>query len=239
MKRLMMPLLAVMLLAGPAQAVEDKIRESLSALLPGMEVESVAESAVPGLLQVVVNGQLIYMTGDGRYLIQGSIYDTQTRTDLTEQARAGMRKTLMDGVDVAEKIVFPARGEKKHTVTVFTDIDCGYCRKLHSQIEGYQKRGIEVQYMFFPRAGIGSESYDKAVSVWCADDQRKILTRAKQGKSIPTKRCDNPVAEQYKLGQRIGVTGTPAIVTPKGQLIPGYMPPEQLEVRLEQLKQQN
>ncbi len=237
MKKQLLLAVASLLFASLSQAAdEQKIKDTLEKLLPGMKVESVADSAVPGLLQVVVDGQLVYVSEDGRYLIQGSVYDTQTREDITEAAKSGLRKKLLDQVDIADKIVFPAKGEKTHTITVFTDIDCGYCRKLHSQIEGYQKQGIEVQYMAFPRAGIGSGSYDKAVSVWCADDRQKAITNAKQGSTPPKKTCDNPVAEQYNLGKRAGVTGTPAIVTGNGQLIPGYMPPEQLKARLDQLK---
>jgi thiol:disulfide interchange protein DsbC len=118
---------------------------------------------------------------------------------------------------------------------VFTDIDCGYCRKLHAQMEEYNANGIAINYMAFPRAGIGSRSYEKAVSVWCADDQQAAMTLAKAGSDPDPKQCDNPIAEQYQLGLSMGVSGTPNMMTQSGQLIPGYVPPEQLRERLEKM----
>jgi thiol:disulfide interchange protein DsbC len=118
---------------------------------------------------------------------------------------------------------------------VFTDIDCGYCRKLHSQIDEYNKQGIAIHYMAFPRAGIGSHSYEKAVSVWCADDPRNALTQAKLGAEPDPLQCDNTIAQQYQLGVDLGVSGTPSLLTSAGQMIPGYVPPEQLRARLDQM----
>jgi len=122
-----------------------------------------------------------------------------------------------------------------HELMVFTDIDCGYCRKLHAQVDEYNKQGIAIHYLSFPRAGIGSRSYEKAVAVWCADDQQTALTQAKLGTEPDPLQCENPVAEQYQLGIDLGVTGTPALLTSSGQLIPGYVPPEQLRDRLDRL----
>ena len=129
-------------------------------------------------------------------------------------------------------IVFGS-GKEKHVIDVFTDIDCGYCRKLHSQIDQYNKEGIEVRYMSYPRAGVNSESGRKAISVWCADDRKKAISEAKQGNPVEEKTCDNPVAEQFALGRVVGVSGTPALVLENGELIPGYVPPKRLRQLLD------
>ena len=123
----------------------------------------------------------------------------------------------------------------KHTVSVFTDIDCGYCRRMHQQMADYNKAGIRVQYLFFPRAGVGSESFDKAVSVWCATDRNKALSDAKAGVALDKKECANPIAEEYALGNKIGVSGTPAVIAADGTQLGGYLPPEQMLQRLDQL----
>jgi thiol:disulfide interchange protein DsbC len=158
----------------------------------------------------------------------------ETREDLTELAKSGVRKELLAGIDVSRQIGFEPE-QTTYDLTVFTDIDCGYCRKLHSQIAEYNEQGIAIHYMAFPRAGIGSPSYDKFVSVWCADDQQTALTAAKNGEDPEPRQCDNPIAEQYQLGIALGVTGTPAIMTSDGQLIPGYVPPATLRERLDVL----
>ena len=132
------------------------------------------------------------------------------------------------GIAPDKKITFPAVGETKAKIAVFTDIDCGYCRKLHQEVPDMNKLGIEVSYLAYPRAGFGSDSYKKYVSAWCADDKLGAMTLAKNGKSIPSKNCDNPVDEQYHLGRAIGISGTPAIVLESGRLIPGYLSADKL-----------
>jgi thiol:disulfide interchange protein DsbC len=158
----------------------------------------------------------------------------ETREDLTETAKSGLRKELIADIDASKQITFTPP-EPTHELMVFTDIDCGYCRKLHAQVEEYNQQGIAIHYMAFPRAGIGSRSYEKFVAVWCADDQRDAMTQAKLGSEPDPDQCDNPIAEQYQLGVALGVTGTPALLTASGQLIPGYVPPDQLRKRLDQM----
>ena len=138
----------------------------------------------------------------------------------------------MSSLDTSGQITF-SPPEAEYDLTVFTDIDCGYCRKLHAQVEEYNKQGIAIHYMAFPRAGIGSRSYEKAVSVWCADDKQGAMTDAKMGAEPAPDQCDNPVARQYQAGVELGVTGTPALLTASGQLIPGYVPPDKLRERLD------
>ena len=210
--------------------VEQRVRE----LAPSAQSIAVSETPIPGILQVQVNGDIVYATDDGKYLLQGRVIDLETRDDLTELAKATMRKELLDDVDLSTQITF-SPAEPVYELTVFTDIDCGYCRKLHSQMAEYNQEGIAIHYMAFPRAGIGSPSYDKAVSVWCASDQQSALTNAKAGEDPVPEQCDNPVTQQYELGKALGVTGTPALLTSNGQLIPGYVPPDQLRQRLDSM----
>jgi len=210
--------------------VELRIRE----LVPEAQSIAVSETPIKGILQVQINGDIVYATDDGKYLLQGRVVDLDTREDLTETAKADVRKELLKKMDTTRQITF-APAEPAHDLTVFTDIDCGYCRKLHSQMAEYNAQGIAIHYMAFPRAGLGSESYDKAVSVWCADNQQEALTSAKAGQDPEPKSCDNPVAEQYQVGIDLGVTGTPALLTSSGQLIPGYVPPETLRQRLDSM----
>lgn len=212
------------------KVVEEKFRT----LVPNAKTIAVSETPIEGVLQVQVNSDIVYVTSDAKYLLQGQIMDIDSRENLTDRAKSGIRMTLLTGLDVKQQITF-APEETKYDLLVFTDIDCGYCRKLHNQIEEYNQEGIAIHYMAFPRAGIGSDSFNKFVSVWCSDDQQGALTLAKNGGDPEPRSCPNPVAEQYNLGQEIGVTGTPSMVTSDGTMIPGYMPPAQLRQRLESL----
>lgn len=210
------------------------IRSRLAQLVPNQQPDAINETGLPGLYQIRFGTQVVYMSQDARFLIQGSVVDLEKRQDLTEVASNQVRKEIMDDYDPKKLIVYaPENGKPKHVITVFTDIDCPYCAKLHSEMDQYLAVGIEVRYMMFPRAGLGSDSFKKAVSAWCADDQEKALTLAKNRQPIPVKTCKNPVAEQYSLGQNIGVTGTPAIVLEDGSLQPGYVPAAQLARLLE------
>lgn len=217
--------------AFSAAADEAQIKAAIASLVPGASIDSIAESKVPNFYQVVLQGQVVYVSGDGRFLLQGSVFDIENKTDLTETARADIRRNALASVGPEQRIIYPAKNEK-YAVTVFTDIDCGYCRRMHQEMAEYNERGISVEYLFFPRAGVGSESYDKAVSVWCATDRNKAMDLAKGGATPVKKTCDNPVAHDYELGQRIAVAGTPAVFTKEGVQLGGYLPPEQLLQRL-------
>jgi thiol:disulfide interchange protein DsbC len=209
------------------QADEDAIKQALAKSMPSVKVESVKPSEISGLYEVTVGGNIIYVSGDGKYLLQGHLIDVAARTDLTEEKLSGARKLALEKLGVDKMIVFkPKIG--KYTVSIFTDIDCGYCRKLHSEIDQYMAEGITIQYLFFPRAGKGSDSYHKAISVWCADDRKAALTAAKKGETPPTKTCANPIDEHMQLAEVFEVKGTPMIVTEKGNIFPGYLPAKQL-----------
>jgi thiol:disulfide interchange protein DsbC len=120
--------------------------------------------------------------------------------------------------------------EVEATVSVFTDIDCTFCRRLHAQIDQYMEQGIEVRYFLYPRNGPTSPSWAKAENVWCANDRNEALTLAKLDKEFPTRTCDaSIVSTHYAIGQDVGLRGTPAIVLDNGTLFSGYMPAEQLK----------
>jgi thiol:disulfide interchange protein DsbC len=222
-------LLLVGLVATPAQAADEaaKIRASLAKVLPDYKPTSVQPTPVKGLYQVEIGPQVMFVTGDGRYLIDGAIVDLKTREDITETARSAARLRAIDSIGEDQMIVFDAP-KNEHTVTVFTDIDCGYCRKLHEHIKDYAAEGIRVRYLFYPRTGENSPSFDKAVSVWCADDRQAALTAAKSGKRIDERTCMNPVKKHMELGELMGIRGTPAIVLEGGDMIPGYVEPKRL-----------
>jgi thiol:disulfide interchange protein DsbC len=227
-------LLLVVSLSATADDKYSAVEERIRALAPNATSLAISETPIEGILMVQIGGDIIYASADGRYMIQGRVIDLETREDLTEGAKSGMRKELLASVDTSKQISF-APEEPTFELTVFTDIDCGYCRKLHAQVEEYNEQGIAIRYMAFPRAGVGSRSYEKFVSVWCADDQQAAMTQAKSGADPDPAQCDNPIAQQYQLGQELGVTGTPALLTPEGMLIPGYVPPEQLRQRLDKM----
>lgn len=220
--------------AGAEESTYEAIHDSLSGIVPNAENVAIAETPVDGVLEVQVDSEVIYMTADGKYLLQGPLFDLETQTNLTDRTKTRIRKAAMDELSPEEAISFTP-DNPAHEIYVFTDIDCGYCRRLHSQIDQYNEAGIAVNYLMFPRAGNGSKSWNKAVSVWCAEDQQDAITRAKQGSEPEPAQCDNPVKQQYSLGQEMGVTGTPALLTSNGVLIPGYVPPEQLVKRLDRI----
>ena len=237
------PLVAAIagLFAGAAltqESVEVKVREAIQALVPTAVIESVHDSDLPGFSEVVMNGQVVYVTDDGKYVISGAVFDVAAKTNLTERRLAGVRVEKLESVPAQRRLVFPA-ASPKHRVTVFTDIDCGYCRKLHTDIQQYNDLGITVEYLFFPRMGEGSKGWNEAVQVWCSKDPRAALTLAKAGQPLDGKTdCANPIAEDFALGERIGVLsiGTPAIFSEAGTQLGGYLPPDQMLARLEQDK---
>ena len=216
-------LLATISLAQADVVLKDK----LEALLPGMVVQTLEPLENTDLYEALVDGEIVYFSKDGRYVFQGDIIDIESRQNITENKRRGLKKEEIDSFNEADMIIFEAE-KTKHTLTVFTDIDCGYCRKLHQQISEYNALGIKVRYMAFPRSGLDSESFDKAVSVWCADDRKQAMTDAKSGSSIKVNSCDNPIKDHFEAGRRLGITGTPALFLESGELLPGYIPPMRL-----------
>jgi len=223
--------------SGGAADTKVDIRAELAKKIPGAKVEDIYASPVQGLYEVSVGGATGYITADGKYLVMGDMYELASRNNLTEQRRAALRVKEVASIKDADTIVFAPSGPAKYTITVFTDVDCGYCRKLHSEMAEYNKLGIRVRYAAYPRSGPGTESWTKMESVWCAKDRRDALTRAKQGEDPKPVKCpSNIVASQFKLGEKLGVNGTPAIMTEAGDYIGGYLPPDKMVAHLEELK---
>ena len=213
-----------------------RVRDALKQLSPKIGIDRIGPAPMPGFREVVAGGQVVYVSDDGKYLFQGGLLDVAKRKDMAESAMAKLRNDVLKTLPMSDRIVYSPAGKPKYTVVVLTDTECGYCRKFHNDLAEYTKRGIEVEYLAFPRAGIGSKDFKDMVSVWCADDRRKALTDAKNGRSVPAKSCPNPVTMQYAAGQRMGLEGTPMLLTTDGQLLGGYLPPDALLERLEKIE---
>ncbi len=206
---------------------KNAIKTIINKTFPELEITRIRESQINGLYEVLLGPELVYATGDGRYILQGDLIDLKQKRNLTEEQRSHVREDLLAGISDKEYIEFAPR-ERKHTVYVFTDIDCGYCRRLHKDMPELHKRGVAVRYLAFPRSGVNSATFKQMESVWCSSNPNKAMNEAKQGMRVSNKSCDSPVARQFTLGQDIGVRGTPAIYTARGKSISGYLPPDKL-----------
>lgn len=207
-------------------ADQSAVLSAVQTALPQYEVESAKLHEGAGLYVVVLkNGPTLHVTQDGKYFVAGDLYriDNTTLENETEKAKLAKIETFPE----SQMIVYKAKDEKAH-ITVFTDVDCGYCRMLHKEVPKLNEAGVTVRYLAYPRAGIGSEAYTKMVSIWCSADPKEWLTQAKLGAEIPENKCVNPVADQYKLGNEVGVRGTPSIVLGNGEFLPGYLPAAEL-----------
>jgi len=224
--------------APPPPKVEEKpaqssdavsvIRESLQRLLRvGTEKIEIKSSVIPNIYEVSVGSEVIYMTADGRYMIVGDVRDAKTGENITEKKRSEMRLVSIKAIKEQDTIVFKAK-ETKHVVHVFTDVDCPYCAKFHQEVPKLNEAGVEIRYLAFPRSPEGSEDFNKMVSVWCAKDKQQALTDAKAGKEIEKATCDGPVKQELEIGRSVGVSGTPALILPNGELLPGYLPADRL-----------
>jgi thiol:disulfide interchange protein DsbC len=220
---------AVIPIEGPVNAVTDaKVRAAFKKLNPNAVPDYIGYSSFPGMLEVFVKGQVVFMSDDGKYLLNG-VYDIASQRDLSQSgAMPGRRLSMLKEIPVSERIVFAPTGQIKHTVTVFTDVECGFCQKFHHDISEYNKLGIAVEYLAFPRAGMGSSDAAKMQSVWCSNDRRKAMTDAKSGVAVPALACADPVAKHREIGERIGLRGTPMFIDTDGAVLPGYMPPDKL-----------
>lgn len=213
----------------PAMAAEDttKLKAALSTLLPGTTPDSIKPSVIAGMYEVSFGATVLYMTQDGRYLLRGDLIDAERGENLTELTRGQARLKIVGAIDESSMIVYAPK-QAKHTITVFTDPDCAYCRKMHSEMQEYNKRGIKIRYLAFPRSGVDTPSYEKSVSVWCAKDRATTMTRAKRGDEIAKKTCDDPVRLHLQAAREIGISGTPTLILEDGSLVPGYVPAERL-----------
>lgn len=213
------------------QANEGKIRSAISEKL-NLEIEAIADSPVMGLQQVFTDKGLFYVSNNGDYFLQAKVFNISSEkvVDETEFALRNVRKEGLKQFE--DSMIEFAAEDEKYVISVFTDATCGYCRKLHNEIEQYRDLGITVRYLAWPRAGINSQTYQDTVSIWCSEDPQQAMTDAKAGKRIAGKTCENKVAQQYEFGQKVGVQGTPNIILPDGSVIPGYQPANQLIQRI-------
>ena len=231
---------AAFVLHGGLASAEDA-RDPRVALLkhlpPGAKLEDLHPAPIPGLYEFSQGADLSYLTADGKYFIDGNIYDMATRQNLSEMHRAQARVALIGAVPESQMVIF-SPDNPRYTITVFTDVDCQFCRKLHSEIGELNKLGVRVRYMFFPRTGPGTESWHKAEAVWCSANRNEALTKAKLGNAVDTTKicASTPVDREYNLGLNVGVRGTPAIITESGDLISGYVPAHELAQRLKDMQ---
>lgn len=217
-------------------AIDARVRASLGQLDPNFSPDYIGAAPFAGFREVVVSGQVLYVSDDGKYLLQAQPYDISRRAMATSEGLLAYRRGLLAQVPAEQRISF-VPPNAKYTVTVFTDTECGYCRKLHQDIAELNRNGIGVEYLAFPRMGPGSQDFNDMISVWCADDRKTAMNNAKAGQPVGARTCTSPVAMHYELGQKLGVNGTPAIFAADGTQLGGYVPPAQLKAALEGLGQ--
>ncbi len=206
-------------------------RKNIAKQFNGVNPKNIFHSPVPGLYQVAMPPRFYYVSADGRYVVDGDLIDMRTKENVSQEPRNKSVSAAINAMGEDSMIVF-GKDTLKHTVTVFTDIDCGYCRKLHKEVNKYNELGIRIRYMAYPRAGIGSGSFKKAEAVWCSKDKKAAMTKAKNGEELKVDKCNNPVAQHYALGNMIGIQGTPALVLEDGTVVPGYIPAARLSEAL-------
>lgn len=227
--------LAMLVVSGNVALADEKldlIRTSLKKIIPDMQPELISKTPIAGIYEVKYGTEIYYASADGQFLIRGEVLDIARKRNLTEESRSVARRQLMESLDRNSMIVFSPK-KIKHHMTVFTDVDCGYCRKLHQEIDELNGYGVEVRYLLFPRAGIDSQSATKAQSVWCSDDRKEALTDAKLGKKLAEKSCANPIVKNIELADKVGITGTPTIILDSGEIISGYVAAAKLKEILE------
>ncbi|MEM7292789.1 MAG: DsbC family protein [Pseudomonadota bacterium] len=207
-----------------------QLREALKKTMPDLPINSIAESPIPGLLELVTGAQVYYITPNGKYVIEGNIIDVERRIDMTQQRKGKTQVKAINDIGNSKMVVYePVTGvTQDREITVFTDATCGYCRKLHNEIDGLLSQGVRVRYLLYPRAGTESEAARILESVWCADDPQQAMTRAKSGQSVSPRNCENPIDEHIAMARQVGLQGTPMIFLDNGLVVPGYRPPDEL-----------
>jgi thiol:disulfide interchange protein DsbC len=212
----------------PAKTDKGDPRAAIVKKIDGLKLEDVRMTPINGVYEITKGSELSYASADGRYVIFGDLWDIDSDSNVSESRRRALRVRMIDSVPESEMLIFSPK-DPKYTITVFTDVDCGYCRRLHSQIADYNRLGIRVRYLFYPRSGPNTESWHKAEAVWCSSNRNDALTRAKSGEDIKAPRCaGDVVARDYELGRKLQVEGTPAIFLASGEMLPGYAPPTEL-----------
>ncbi|UQB41345.1 DsbC family protein [Thiomicrospira microaerophila] len=205
-----------------------KIQQKLNQVIPTAPSADITKSQVEGLYQVVLGPNVIYITADAKYLFNGNLIDLDSRENLTEIAKDQARVKVLAEIDPQSMVTFKAKGEEKRTITVFTDIDCPFCKRFHNEVKALNENGITVRYLAFPRSGPNTPSYHKMVSVWCDKDPVKAMDDAKNGMEANNQRCENPVQMHMMYAQQFGITGTPTMIVDDGSMIPGYVEAKEL-----------
>lgn len=219
--------------AWAAGAKTEDLKATLEKNIPGIKFKSVSKTPITGLYEGVTDsGEIVYVTLDGRYMLDGDLLDRQTNQNITENKRKVSRVAAMNDLGEKQMVVFSPK-QAKHTITVFTDTSCGYCRKLHQEMSQLHELGVKVRYLLFPRMGINSPTYKVLESIWCADNRQKAMDIAKSGGDIEEKSCENPIQKHMELASAFGLRGTPLIVTETGTVLNGYRPAPQLAALLE------
>jgi thiol:disulfide interchange protein DsbC len=213
----------------------DDPRVALAAKIPNTRPEDLRETPVAGIYEISHGAEVSYVTADAKYVFSGDLYQITANGEfpnLSDQRRNELRRRMIAAIPESEMIIY-GKADSPHTITVFTDIDCPWCQRLHSEMDEYNRLGVRVRYLFYPRSGPDTESWFKADTVWCSSDRQAALTRAKEGAELKVKECpDSPVARDFALGRELGVTGTPGLVLDSGELVPGYLSPPQLIMHL-------
>ena len=220
--------------AADADPKLEQVRVKVAAMFDSIEPQHVSPSPLDGWYTVQKGSIVAYISEDGRYLLQGDLIDLDLQINVSEQSRTNARRKLIASLEDEQSIMF-SPAEPQHTVTIFTDVDCTYCRKLHSEIDQILENGIAVRYVLYPRNGPASRAWSTSEDVWCSRDRNNALTMAKLDREFQTSKCDaSAVSKHYVLGQDVGLVGTPAIVLEDGTMIGGYVSPTMLKARLEQ-----
>ncbi len=235
MIRFILVTLTLLFATGSLYAGEAEVRAAITKVAPAAKISSLKPAAVDGFYEVLIDMQVVYVSSDGKYLMQGRLFDIDAGQDLSAPTIAAAKAKIISQIDDKDTIIFTPKNYQ-NTLTVFTDIDCPYCAKFHSEMDQYMAAGIRIRYLFFPRAGLGSSSYKKGVSVWCSDDQQRAMTLSKAGKPVADKSCENPINNHMEWVNQLGVRGTPAVYTDDGEQLGGYLPAAQVAARLKATK---
>ena len=205
-----------------AESSLDGIKAKITERLPGIVVTSLQEAPVNGLYELVTDGQIYYIDESAEYLVDGSVIQLSDKANLTDRRLGGIHTSLIEGLGEENMLIYEPEEPSNRSITVFTDISCGYCRRLHAELDTLLDEGIRVRYLLFPRSGLGSQGHKDLESVWCADDPQAAMTNAKAGGEVTPKTCANPIEQHIALAERLGLRGTPLIYTDSGEKIPGY-----------------
>ncbi|MGR9090532.1 MAG: DsbC family protein [Gammaproteobacteria bacterium] len=214
--------------ASADTGLEQRLTAAVARVLPDVAVTAINPGPIGGIYEVMLGPTVLYISGDGKFIFKGDVFDLQSLDNVTAKRRGAARMEAFAEIGADTMIEFAPAGDTKRTIYVYTDIDCGYCRKMHLEVGELNAAGIAVRYLAYPRSGIGGESYDKAVAVWCSKDRGEALTASKSGKTLKAATCQNPVEAQYHLGEAMGVRGTPAVYSDTGESIGGYVPAKEL-----------